>query len=331
MNLLFIGGTGNISLACAKRALARGHSVAFLNRGNRPELTPEGVETLKADIRDLDGARAAIGKRRFDAVVDWVAFTVPHAESDYALFRDATGQFVFVSSASIYRKPPNHWIITEATDRFNPYWQYSRDKIACEDWLMGKHRGEGFPVTVVRPSHTYSEGWFPTSFGSTGFTVPSRILSGDPIVVHGDGTSLWTLTHAEDFARAFVDLLGNPQAVGESFHITSEEALSWDQIHRTIAQALGREPNIVHIPSDFIARVSPKRGAELLGDKAPCAVFDNSKIKRFAPNYANLIPFHEGMRRSAAFIDARPGLKVRDPAVDAEIEAVLAAWDGKRT
>jgi len=326
MDVLFIGGTGNISLACARRATERGIRVSFLNRGNHPELTPEGVETIKADIRDREGAERALGKRRWDVVVDWVAFTTPHVETAYTLYTGRPAQFVFISSASIYRKPPNHWIITEGTDRFNPYWQYSRDKIACEDWLMARHREDGFPVTVVRPSHTYSDGWFPTSFGSAGFTVPARILAGEPIVVHGDGTSLWTLTHAEDFARAFVDLLGNPGTVGESFHITSEEVMSWDRIHRVIGAALGREPDIVHVPSDFIARVSPSRGAELLGDKAPCAVFDNSKIKRFAPNYANLVPFHEGMRRSVAFYEARPSLKIRDPRIDAEIESVLAAF-----
>jgi nucleoside-diphosphate-sugar epimerase len=326
MNILFVGGTGNISRSCAARALSRGHNLAFLNRGNHPELAPEGVETVKADIRDRAAADKALGKRCFDVVVDWVAFTPPHVETDYALFKDRADQFVFISSASIYRKPPNHWVITEATDRFNPYWQYSRDKIACEDWLMDKHRAEDFPVTIVRPSHTYSDGWFPTSFGSTGFTVASRILAGDPVIVHGDGSSLWTLTHADDFARSFTDLLGNPQAVGESFNITSEEVMSWDQIHRIIGRALGAEPNIVHIPSDFIASLSPERGAELLGDKTPCAVFDNSKIKRFAPSYANLIPFHEGMRRSAAYYEERPQLKVRDPKIEAEIKAILAAW-----
>jgi nucleoside-diphosphate-sugar epimerase len=327
MDILFVGGTGNISSSCAARALARGHRVSFLNRGNHPDLTPAGVETIKADIRDRAGADAALGKRRWDVVVDWVAFTVPHLENDYALFKERADQFVFISSASIYRKPPNHWIITEATDRFNPYWQYSRDKIACEDWLMEKHRAEKFPVTIVRPSHTYSDGWFTTSFGSTGFTVASRILAGEPIIVHGDGSSLWTLTHADDFARAFADLLGNPQAVGETFHITSEEALSWDDVHRIIGHALGKAPKIVHIPSDFIASVSAERGAELLGDKTYCAVFDNSKIKRFAPNYANLIPFHEGMRRSVAWFDKRPELKVRDPRIEAEIVSVLKAWN----
>jgi nucleoside-diphosphate-sugar epimerase len=327
MNILFIGGTGNISSACAARAIAQGHSVAFLNRGNHPDLTPAAVETIKADIRDRAAAEKALGRRRFDVVVDWVAFVVPHVETDYALFRGRTDQYLFISSASAYRKPPNHWVITEATDLFNPYWQYSRDKIACEAWLMERHRKDGFPVTIVRPSHTYSDGWFPTSFGSTGFTVAARMLAGEPVVVHGDGTSLWTITHVEDFSRAFTDLLGNPLARGELFHITSEQALSWDHIHGTIGGALGVEPKIIHVPSDFIAGVSAERGAELLGDKAYSVVFDNSKIKRFAPNYANLVPFHAGMRRSVAWYEKHPQLKVRDPKVDAEIELVLREWN----
>lgn len=327
MKILFVGGTGNISSACAARALSLGHEITFLNRGNRPDSTPAGVETLRADIRDRDAADKALGSRRFDAVVDWVAFTVPHVEADYALFRQRTGQYVFISSASAYRKPPNSWILTEATDLLNPYWQYARDKIACEAFLMERHRKDGFPVTIVRPSHTYSDGWFPSSFGSTGFTVAARMLAGDPVIVHGDGSSLWTITHAEDFAPAFVDLLGNPMTRGEVFHITSDEALSWDQIHRTIGSALGVEPKIVHIPSDFIAEVVPARGAELLGDKTYSAVFDNSKIRRFAPNYGRRIPFSAGMHRSAAWYEKHPDRKVRDPKIDGEIEAILKAWN----
>jgi len=325
MDILFVGGTGNISSACAARALERGHSMVFLNRGNHLDQVPAGVESIQADIRDTESVARALRGRRFDVVVDWVVYLPEQAEADFALFRERTSQYVFISSASIYRKPPNDRLITEGTDRHNPYWQYSRDKIACEDLLMRHHRQDGFPLTIVRPSHTYSDGWLPTSFGSRGFTVAARILAGEPIVVHGDGSSLWTLTHAEDFARAFTDLLGNPRAVGEAFHITSEEVLTWDQIHIALASALGVAPRIVHAPSDLIALVSPARGAELLGDKAPCAVFDNSKIKRFAPNYANMIPFHEGLRRSLGYYERNPGLKVRDPHVDAEIEAVLAA------
>ncbi len=327
MNILFIGGTGNISAACAARALSRGDALVFLNRGGSPDRVPRGVETVTADIRDRAAAEKALRGRKFDAVVDWVAFTPEHVGTDHALFRDRTAQYVFISSASAYRKPPNHWVITESMDLFNPYWKYSRDKIDCETRLRELNHEAGFPVTVVRPSHTYSDGYFPTSFGSRGYTVAARMLAGEPVIVHGDGASLWTVTHAEDFARAFTDLLGNPMAVGETFHITSEEALSWDHIHRTIGRALGVEPRIVHIPSDFIARVSPDRGAELLGDKAYSVVFDNSKIKRFAPNYANLIPFHEGARRSVAWFDAHPGFKKRDPKVDAEIEGILTAWN----
>jgi len=327
MKILFVGGTGNISSACAARALDLGHEVFFLNRGNRPERTPAGVETVRADIRDAAAADKALGGRRFDAVADFTAFVAAHVETAYALFRQRTAQYVFISSASAYRKPPNSWMISEATDLWNPYWQYARDKIACEAFLMERHRKDGFPVTIVRPSHTYSDGMLPSSFGSGGFTVAARMLAGQAVIVHGDGSSLWTITHAEDFAPAFVDLLGNPRALGEVFHITSEEALTWDQIHRTVGYALGVEPKIVHIPSDFIAEAAPARGAELLGDKTYSAVFDNSKIRRLAPNYGQRVPFSAGIRRSAAWYERHPDRKVRDPKIDAEIETILKAWN----
>jgi nucleoside-diphosphate-sugar epimerase len=327
MKVLFIGGTGNISLACSREVLAKGWELYHLNRGTQRDLAPEGVKTLTADVRNRAELERAVSGMSFDAVVDWIAFTPEHVRTDIDVFAGKTAQYVFISSASAYVKPLPHHIVTESTPIGNRYWQYSQDKADCEKALREAVESSGFPATVVRPSHTYSDGWLPTTFGSRDWTPAARMLAGKRIVVHGDGTSLWTITHADDFARAFVGLLGNPAAVGESFHITSDEALTWDDIHGTIGYMLGVEPRIVHIPSDFIARFYPERGAGLLGDKAYSVVFDNSKIKRFVPGYRAVVPFHEGMRRSVAWYEAHPEKKVSDPAVEAEIDRLLELWD----
>jgi nucleoside-diphosphate-sugar epimerase len=283
------------------------------------------VTTIHGDIRDHEAAARLLTEHRFDCVVDWIGFTPEQVKSDIELFQDRTKQFVFISSASIYHKPPRHYVMTESTPVYNPYWEYSQLKIACEMTLQRAYVTERFPVTIVRPSHTYSDGWFPTSFGSRDFTVPQRMLDGKPIVVHGDGTSLWTLTHADDFARGFVGLLGNLEAVGETFHITSDEALSWDQIHRQIGAALGVEPRIVHVTSDLISRLSPQHGPGLIGDKAHSLVFDNTKIKRWVPGYVATIPFHEGMRRSVAWVNDDPARKQINPELDKLIDDIVAA------
>lgn len=329
MKVLFIGGTGNISLDCTHEALRHGIEVFHLNRGTHPEMTPEGVQTLQGDIRNEKETAKLLSGMSFDVVVNWVAFDVNHIESDIRLFAGRTRQYVFISSASAYKKPVTDRLITEGTVLHNPFWEYSRKKIACEERLIREFRENAFPVTIVRPSHTYSTGWLPTSFGSRDFTVAWRMLQGKPIIVHGDGESLWTLTHTEDFAVGFVGLLGNPDAVGEVFQITSDEALSWNRIHRIIATALGARPTVVHIPSSFIGSLYPSRGAELLGDKAYTVVFDNSKIKRWVPRFKAAIPFHEGMRRSVAWFHAHPELMRPEGPINDEIEKILAAWGAR--
>ena len=339
MKVLFIGGTGNISLSCSREAVARGVELYHFNRGrtiaDRLSGTAdddgtdpgslEGVQTIHGDIRDTESARKLLSSHRFDCVVDWIAYTPEHITADVELFRDRTSQFIFISSASVYHKPPNHYIITESTPAHNPYWEYSQQKIACEMILRREYSTERFPMTIVRPSHTYGDGWFPTTFGSRDFTVPQRMLDGKPVVVHGDGQSLWTLTHSDDFARGFVGLLGNPAAVGETFHITSDEALSWDQIHHAIGNALGVEPRIIHVTSEMISRLSPQHGPGLLGDKAYSTVFDNTKIRRWVPGFVATIPFHEGMRRSVAWINEDESRRTVDPELDRLIDDVVAA------
>lgn len=324
MKHLFIGGTGNISTDCTREALRSGHEVWHINRGSRPSVP--GVQTVQVDAKDEAAVAAALGDETFDTVTDFIAFTPNDIERDIRLYSGRTRQFVFISSASAYHKPVRHYRIVESTPLHNPFWDYARNKIACEDRLVAEYRTNGFPVTIVRPSHTYSDGWLPSSFGSRDYTVAARILADKPIIVHGDGRSLWTLTHTEDFARAFVPLLGHPRAVGEAYHITSDEVLDWDAIHQTIAVALGREARLVHIPSDFIAERDPARGAGLLGDKSHSVVFDNTKIKSLVPGWTARIPFHVGVARSLAWWGTRPEAQKSDPTLDAEIEGILAAW-----
>lgn len=326
MRVLFIGGTGNLSYDSSLRALAVGHEVYHLNRGKRSNKKIDGVTTLTADVGDEAAVRAALGSLEFDAVVDFIAFTRDQVERDLRLFRGRTAQYVFISSASVYRKPPVNQVITEATPLHNPHWQYSRDKIACERLLDAEWKDRGFPVTIVRPSHTYSAGWIPTAWTSSDFTVASRMLAGKEIVVHGDGQSLWTLTHTRDFAVGLVGLLGNPAAIGEAVQITGDEALTWESIYRTVAAILGVEPRLVHIPSDFIASVDPDLGQGFLGDKTYTALFDCSKLKRLVPDFRTTIPFHQGVRESIEWLLADPSRQKMNAETDAAIEKVLAAW-----
>jgi nucleoside-diphosphate-sugar epimerase len=325
MKVLFIGGTGNISVWVSKLAVEHGFELYLLNRGRRGVDIP-GAHTITADMARPDQVRAALGNRHFDAVVNWIAYTGPDVECDLGLFRGRCGQYIFISSASAYQKPLTHPVITESTPLANPYWQYSRNKIACEERLMRAYREEGFPATIVRPSHTYNT-HFPVAVGYwASYLIPRRMLDGKPIVVHGDGTSLWTLTHSEDFAKGFVGLLGHPQAIGHAFHITSDFVLTWNQIYEQIGDALGVKPRLVHIPSDVIARVEPETGAGLLGDKMWCAVFDNSKIKRFVPGFVATIPFHEGIRRTIKWFEADPSrMKIIDRNNEF-IDRVIAAY-----
>jgi nucleoside-diphosphate-sugar epimerase len=328
MKVLFIGGTGFISTAVSRMAVARGMQLYVLNRGMRSANEP-GSHSLTADVHRLEEARRALQDQACDVVVDWIAYTAEDIQRDLQLFRGRVGQFVFISSASAYQKPPANYVITESTPLYNPHWEYSRNKIACEERLMRAYRDEGFPVTIVRPSLTYDPN-FPIAIGGWGcYTLADRLKSGRPIIVHGDGSSLWVVTHAEDFARGFLGLLGNWQTLGHAFHITSDEVLTWNQIYDTLAEALGVQANVVHIASDFIARVAPRLGAGLLGDKAWSAVFDNTKIKTFVPGYQAVIPFRDGIRRTLAWFDADEKRRRVDPAVNEEMDRILAAYAGQ--
>ncbi|MBS1873884.1 MAG: SDR family oxidoreductase [Acidobacteria bacterium] len=322
MKALFIGGTGIISTACARLAVERGIELTLVTRGLRKADLPAGVRTIQGDVDDIDATRRALGQETFDAVVDWIAFTPEHIERDLALFRGRTRQFVFISSASAYQKPATHYLITESTPLANPYWDYSRNKIACEERLMRANREEGFPITIVRPSLTYGDTQVALAINSwaKSYTVIDRMRRGKKVIVPGDGSSLWVITHNTDFAKGLVGLLGAEQSIGHAFHITSDEVMCWDQFYRIAAEAAGAEPNLIHIPSDFIAACLPDKLGGLSGDKAVSVVFDNSKIKRFVPGYQATMPFGQGIRRTLAWFDADPARRQ----VDDEANAV---WD----
>ncbi len=294
----------------------------MLNRGQsgvRP--LPAGVRELRADVRDERSVPHVLNGCDFDCVVDFVAFNAEQVRADIELFRGRTGQYVFISTASAYQKPLSRLPVTESTPLRNPYWQYSRDKIAAEDVLVARYRDNGFPATIVRPSHTYDA---TKTIVSGGWTTLARMLSGRPVIVHGDGASLWTVTHNTDFARGFVPLLGHPRAVGEAFHITSDDVLTWDQIARTVGSALGVTPRIVHVPSDVIAAADPEWGAGLLGDKAHSMVFDNSKLRSVAPGWRAVVPFERGAREIADWYLADPARQVVDERLDALMDKLAA-------
>jgi nucleoside-diphosphate-sugar epimerase len=309
-SILFIGGTGVISAAAAQRAAALGHRLTILNRGRSTRPVPEGVETLSADVRDASAVREALAGREFDAVADFITYTPDQAKASLDLFAGRTGQYVFISSASAYQKPPTRLPIRESTPLKNPFWQYSRDKIACEELLFQAYREQDFPLTVIRPSHTYDR----TKIAMVGgWTDIHRMRAGVPVMVHGDGTSLWTLTHSKDFAKAFVGLLGRPQAVGESYTITSDEYLPWNQIYQLFARAAGvPEPELVHVASETIAAHSEELGPNLLGDRSHSVIFDNTKIKSLVPDYCATIPFADGAREIVDWYDHNPDLQVVD-------------------
>jgi nucleoside-diphosphate-sugar epimerase len=322
LRVLFIGGTGVISSACVREAVARDLDVVVLNRGQsttRP--LPAGVRELRADARDPRSVTHALDGLDFDSVVDFVAFAAGHVRADVELFSGRTGQYVFISTASAYQTPPARLPVTESTPLRNPFWQYSRDKIACEDVLVTEYRDSGFPATIVRPSHTYDG---TKTVLSGGWTSLARMLAGKPVIVHGDGTSLWTVTHNTDFARAFVPLLGHSRTVGEAFHITSDDVLTWDQIARTLGSALGLTPRIVHVPSDVIASRDPEWGAGLLGDKAHSMVFDNSKVKSVVPGWEAVVPFEQGAREIADWYLSHPDWQVVNPGLDALMDKLAA-------
>jgi len=330
MRVLFVGGTGNISTAATRLLAEQGVDLTVLNRGQSDVLLPDGVQRIRADIRDSSSVSDVLRGEEFDVVVDWLAYVPQHVETDIELFSGRISQYVFISSATVYRKPSPFFPLVEEAPLGNAHWQYARDKIACEERLRREHEQKGFPATIVRPSYTYGETWIPTALDGTDYTIVDRMLRGKKIVVPGDGESLWTMTHNTDFARLLVAILGNADAVGESFHITSDEVLTWNQITETIAAAAGLEPRIVHVPSDFVAAVDPELGVGLLADKAHSLVFDNAKIKRFAPGVEANVPFAEGVARSLAWFDADPARKVvdeeRNALLDRIVDAYEAAW-----
>jgi nucleoside-diphosphate-sugar epimerase len=324
LSVLFLGGTGIISSEGVRRALAVGHEVTVLNRGrtsSRP--LPEGVRTLTADVRDPASVREALGDERFDAVIEFAAFTPEHVQQDIDLFAGRTGQYVFISSASAYQKPPARVPVTESTPLRNPYWTYSQDKIACEDLLVGEYRRSGFPVTIVRPSHTYDRTALPVDGG---WTVIDRMRRGLEVVVPGDGTSLWTITHSRDVAVGLVGLLGAPAAIGEAFHITGDETPTWDRIHHDLAAAAGTEARIVHVTSDAIAAADPELGAGIVGDKAHSMVFDNAKIRSLVPQFSPVTRFSDGAREIVEWYDADPARRTVDERMDRLFDALIEAY-----
>ncbi len=330
MKVLFVGGTGNISTACTRLALERGIELTLFNRGvSRAGSSPRAM-LIHGDIRDTQKARALLQGREFDTVVDWVAFEPAHVEADIALFRGRTRQYVFVSSASAYQKPPESHLITEDTPLSNPFWEYSREKIACERILDRAFLESGFPVTIVRPSLTYGETWIPAAIGGHDYTLIDRMKRGKDVIVHGDGQSLWVLTHNTDFAKGLVGLLGCEAAIGEHYHITSDEVLTWDRIYRTMGAAAGVEPRLVHIPSELIRAYDARIGDGLLGDKAYSAVFDNTRIKRAVPGFEASVSFTQGIRACLDWFDADPARKTIDGRInrlmDGIVEAYRKAW-----
>lgn len=333
MKALFVGGTGTISSAVTALAAARGWEMTLLNRGTRKNVLPKGVRTITADIGDEQAVKAALGEERFDVIADFICFTPAQAGRDVRLFSGRCDQFFFISSASAYQKPPRDVVIRESTPLCNPHWRYSREKIACEDVFMAAYRDAGFPVTIIRPSHTYSERSIPMPIhGQKGsYQVLARMLAGKPILVPGDGTSLWTVTHSTDFAKAFVRLMGHHKAIGEAFTITSDEQLTWDQIVDVAGRALGVQAMPYHVATDFLIACDPELEGPLAGDKSNTVIFDNTKVKRLAPDFVCTTRFDLGVRLCVDYLNTHPEARVLDPAFDAFCDRVIAAHEaGKR-
>ena len=326
MKALFFGGTGTISSACTALAQKQGWEVTLLNRGNRP--APEGMKQIIADCGDVDALKAALDGKYFDVVADFIAFRPLDVQRDIELFRDKCAQYILISSAYVYQKPVSDYLITERTSLCNPYWQYSRDKIACEEVAMEAYRSFGFPVTIVRPSHTYCERAIPMGVHGDGgsWQLVRRMREGKPIIVQGDGSSLWTFTFNTDLAKGFCGLMGNPHAIGQAVHITSDESVTWDQAYESIGRALGVKPNLVHIATDFLVACDPSLMGPLLGDKSRSVVFDNSKIKRLVPDFCATVRYDQGVRICLDYIDKHPECQTEDPQFDAWSDRVIAAY-----
>ncbi len=330
MKILFIGGTGIISMAISKLLLSQGHTLYLLNRGSRNSGLTGNLIELKADINDEDAVRSLIKDLSFDAVADFIAFVPSQLERDYRLFEGKTKQFIYISSASAYQKPLSDYRVSEGTPLANPYWEYSRNKIAGEEYLMDLYREKGFPVTIVRPSHTYDERSVPLGVhGDKGsYAVVKRMKEGKPVIIHGDGTSLWTLTHNSDFAKAFVGLLGNIHAIGEAVQITSDESVTWNQIYQIIADALNVKLNAVHVSSEFLDACSNYDFAgSLLGDKSNTVVFDNTKLKRLVPGFTATVRADQGIRSCIEYVLSHPECQTEDPEFDAWCDKVVSAME----
>ena len=328
MKLLFIGGTGNISSDCAALLHRGGHEIAVLTRG-RSEV-PAEYRRIVADRKDAAGMRRALEGLKPEVVLNFLGFEVSEVQADFELFQGSIRQYVFISSATVYAKPPPKLPVTEDTPLGNPWWEYAQKKIACEQWLGRQHREKGFPVTIVRPSHTYSNLWVPNPVSSSSFTFALRLEQGKPVFVPDQGENPWTLTAASDFAAGLAGLVGNPKAVGEAFHITSDEVLTWNQIVDEIAAAMGASaPRVVRVPTEFICQVAPQMTGSLRGDKAHPGVFDNSKLKGFVAGFAARTPFKVGVRASVDWLRRHPEHQNLNPKVDALCDQVAEAWKGQ--
>lgn len=322
MKVLFIGGTGNISSAVSKLLIEKGIDLYLLNRGRR-DINIPGANIIKGDITDHKKINEVLNEHNWDAVVNWIAFTTEDIERDIELFRNKTKQYIFISSASVYQKPPSQPVITESTPLYNPYWQYSRDKIACEERLNLEYRQEGFPITIVRPSHTYNT-VIPVAIGGWNeYNIIERMKKGKKVIVHGDGTSLWTVTHADDFAVGFAGLIGHQQSVGHAFHITSDEILTWNQIYQAVGAAVGVEPDIIHIPSKLLGEYNEEFKGSLWGDKSHSVIFDNTKIKTFVPEFKAVIRFSEGIKRTLDWFEADSKRKVINEETEKMMDGII--------
>ncbi|HNR69974.1 MAG TPA: NAD-dependent epimerase/dehydratase family protein [Candidatus Paceibacterota bacterium] len=324
--VLLLGGTGNISTACAAQLRQQGHEIYILSRGQTT--VPPGYQPLRADRKDPAAMRHVLKSVRPDVVINFIGYDLPEVQIDCELFSGSVSQYVFISSAVVYAKPPARLPLTEDAPLGNPWWDYAQKKLACEQWLLQRRQETGYPVTIVRPSHTYSKLWVPNAVSSGSYTLAARLERGKAVFVHDDGESPWTLTAASDFAIGLAGLVGKPAAIGEAFHITSDEVLSWNQIYAEIAAAVGAEaPRVVKVPTDFICQVAPQMTGPLKGDKAHPGIFDNTKIKRLVPEFRCRKSFHTGVRESVQWLRAHPEQQNLRPELDALIENVITTWE----
>lgn len=333
MKVLIIGGTGTISTAVSRKIVEKGYELYIINRGNGNDSLPSHINFIKADINNEQEVSEKLSGMTFDVVCDFIAFVRPQLERDFRLFNGKTKQFIFISSASAYNKLPSDYVITEGTTLANPYWEYSRNKIECEEYLLKMYRDHGFPVTIVRPSHTYCEKSVPLGVhGNNGsWQVVKRMLEGKPVIIHGDGTSLWTMTDSRDFAVGFVGLFLNPHAIGEVFHITSDETLTWNQIYQKIADALGVKLNPYYVSSEFLASVSDyDYTGSLIGDKSNSVVFDNTKLKRAVPEFKTSIRFDEGIKRTVEYVLLNKECQNDDEQFDKWCDRVIEALENAK-